>query len=125
MGFEKGHKLAKGRIKGSKNKRSLEFQEALDRHNFNPAEALFDLYTKAMVGVDHGNRNEKPLYLKIAADLAKEMASYVYPKLRSVEHIDSNDETKTNQAREMLNLDDQALAKTVRERLMIVCEQNE
>lgn len=74
-----------GRIPGSRNKRSLEFQATLEKHNFNVAEALLSLYQEAMKGLEYGNREERPIYLKIAADLAQNMASYSYPKLKAVE----------------------------------------
>ena len=38
-----------------------------------------------MKGLEYGKREERPIYLKIAADLAQNMARYSYPKLKAVE----------------------------------------
>ena len=74
-----------GRTPGTLNKRTLEFKQTLEKHNFNPAEALLELYAKAQEGMEYGNREERPIYLKIAADLVKEIAAYSYPRLKAVE----------------------------------------
>jgi hypothetical protein len=97
MPFEKGHALSQGRPKGSINKRSLEFQQVLAEKNFNVAEALVWCYQEAKEkydfyhqGVETGRfspmEDNAPKYLKIASDMAKEMASYSFPKLKAVEH---------------------------------------
>lgn len=84
--FKPGHTLSSGRPVGAVSRRRQEFNDALERHNFDPAEALLELYNTAINSHELGNREEKPVYLKIAADLAKEIAGYCYPKLKSVEH---------------------------------------
>lgn len=82
--------VGSGRAPGTPNKRTQEFQEVLAKHNFNAAEAYVELYNNAREGWQYGNREEKPIYLRIAADLLKEMASRVYPRLSSVELKQSN-----------------------------------
>lgn len=79
-----------GRAPGAINKRSVEFAETLAKHNFNAAEALLELYKKAQEGINYGNRDEIPKYLKIAADLAMDIADRVYPRLKAIEHKTSN-----------------------------------
>jgi hypothetical protein len=74
-----------GRPPGIANKRNAEFKHTLEKYNFNPAEALLELYDKANQGWEFGNREEKPIYLKIAADLARDICQYTYPKLKSLE----------------------------------------
>lgn len=96
MPFEKGHSLSKGRPKGTKNKRTVEFEEVLKRHNFCPASALIECYRKAMADYEYyaellRNNRISPMEdnshknLRIAADLAKELSSFSYPKLKSIE----------------------------------------
>lgn len=111
MPFQPGNKLAKGRPKGSLNQRSIEFAETLARHNFNPAEALMECYVEARkiydsyaliydairkaksndAGYDVPLEDKAHTYLKIAADVAKEIASYTYPKLKSIEKDKPNE----------------------------------
>lgn len=94
-----------GKPKGALNKRSKEFLEVLEKHNFCPASALIECYLEAKKTYDNyaiiyesieDARIEKGLnamptedkadkYLKIAADIAKDLSSYAYPKLKSVE----------------------------------------
>jgi hypothetical protein len=90
--FKPGHPRlpGAGRAPGTPNKRTAEFAETLAKHNFNAAEALLELYEKAKVGIEYGNRDEKPKYLKIAADLAMDIADRVYPRIKSIEHKQSN-----------------------------------
>ena len=121
MGFNKGvGKFPKGmggRPKGAKNKRTAEFKEALERRNFSPADALMDCYKKAMDDYEYyaellrANRispMEDNSYknLKIAADLAEKIASYTYPKLKSIEQVKDMD-----QDRPLKNISDEELDK--------------
>lgn len=111
MGFEPGHKLSPrtGRLPGYPNKRSAAFLAVLEKHNFCPAEALIETYREARKIYDNyaviyaaiSEAREERIretgcmptptedqawkYLKIAADAAKDLASYAYPKLKSVE----------------------------------------
>lgn len=101
MPFEKGHKLSLGRPKGTKNKRTIEFQEVMDRKNFNVAEALVYCYRQAIKKYKYYNErledgrlspmeDNAPKYLKIASDMAKDMASYSFPKLKSIDQTIAN-----------------------------------
>ena len=82
--FEKGNKYSTGKPKGAVSKQRKEFLQTMEEHGFSPAEAFLYLYSKAKEGIEHGNRQELPQYIQIAAGLVKDMASYVYPKLSSV-----------------------------------------
>jgi len=104
----------KGRPKGAKNKRTLLVQEIMEANNFDPARALIECYRNAKSTYDNYDviyagileaRDKKqdetgqymaPLddkahvYLKIAADIARELAGFVYPKLKSIEQVKSD-----------------------------------
>ena len=103
MPFLPGNKANQnGRPKGTKNKRTREFYEALERNNFDPAQALIDCYNEAKKQYARAVISEQenapsstlklesdiPKYLKIAGDLAEKIATYSYPKLKSVERTD-------------------------------------
>lgn len=88
--FKPGHKLAKGRAKGSVNPLRKELQETMAEHGFSPAEAFMYLYDKAKNGIEFGNRHELPVFLKIATDIVKELASYSYPRLAAVQVSQKN-----------------------------------
>lgn len=90
MKFEKGHKLSKGRPLGSHNKRTVAFFETIQAEGFDPAKAILELYEESKRSLEFCNREERPLYIKLALDAAKEIASYCYPKLKSVEHVKPN-----------------------------------
>lgn len=109
MAFQPGNKLAKGRPKGSRSKRTLAFIEVLEDHGFCPVTAMIECYREAKKTYDNygtiydaisrarsiNNSNtgdysapltdEAHKYLKIAGDMAKDIASYTYPKLKSIE----------------------------------------
>lgn len=109
MPFEKGHSLSKGkgRPKGSISSRSIDFAQTLERHNFNPAEALIEIYKEARktydnyatiyealenARIDEGKQispseDKADKYLKIALDAAKDLAGYAYPKLKAIEQV--------------------------------------
>lgn len=108
--FQVGHKLAKGRPKGSINKRSQNFYDVLERENFCPASALIEIYREAKKtydnyatiydaiveakdakGLDASPVEDKAdKYLKIALDAAKDLASYSFPKLKAIEQQKNN-----------------------------------
>lgn len=93
MGFQKGEG---GRPKGARNKRTKEFMDVLERRGFVPADALIDCYNHAIADYKYyselfrSNRispmeDNSHKHLKIAADIAEKVATYTYPKLKSIE----------------------------------------
>lgn len=117
MAFLPGNKSSLGRPKGALNKRSDEFRIILEKHNFCPVTAMMEVYTEAKKTYDNygtiyaaiadarQSQNDRDgsmaaptednahKYLKIAGDMAKDIAGYVYPKLKSIEH-QANDPTR-------------------------------
>jgi hypothetical protein len=87
MPFEKGHKLSigHGRPKGSVSFTTKMFQEQLVKRNYDVANALLDIYERGLETYLNGHPDDKMQGLKIAADMAKEIASYMLPKLKSIE----------------------------------------
>lgn len=95
MAYKKGQG---GRPKGARNKRTVEFEDALKQKDFSPALALIQCYNRAISDYKYYRKRVRQGFLspmednshknlKIAADLAKELASYSYPKLKSVEQV--------------------------------------
>lgn len=104
--FEPGNP---GKPKGAIHKRSKHFLEVLEKHNFCAATALIECYIEAKKTYDNygtiydaisdarTDKNHESgqfaaptednghKYLKIAADIAKDLASYSYPKLKAME----------------------------------------
>jgi hypothetical protein len=104
----------KGRPLGARNKRTVEFMAVLEARGFCPATALIDCYVEAKKTYDNYGtiydaicdariaKNDKDgsfaapatdeghKYLKIAADIAKDLAGYAYPKLKAIEQTKSN-----------------------------------
>jgi hypothetical protein len=114
LSFEKGNQYGKGRPPGSLNKRSQHFLAILEKHNFCAASALIECYSEAKKIYDsygliydaiakarEHSGNPYPLednahkYLKIAADVAKEIAGYSFPKLKAIDHNISQTENLT------------------------------
>lgn len=99
----------RGRPPGSPNRRTIEFMRVLEAEGFDPAKALIECYKEARKIYDNygtiydaicdarevandkdGSYAAPPedkadKYLKIAADIAKDLASYAYPKLKAIE----------------------------------------
>ena len=108
--FEPGHKKVGGAKVGSIQQRSKTFREVMEKHNFCAATALIEIYLEAKKTYDNyaviyeaisDARDKQGLdarpvedkqdkYLKIAGDMAKELASYAYPKLKAIEHKKEN-----------------------------------
>lgn len=94
-----------GRPKGLPNKRTLQFNEVLEKHNFCAASALIEIYQEARkiydgygkiyeairqaksdgAGYDVPLEDKADKYLKIALDSASEIASYAYAKRKAIE----------------------------------------
>lgn len=103
-----------GRPLGAINKRSKEFLEVLDKHDFCPASALIECYKNAKKTYDNygeiydaicdaradkegtlrefvsPTEDNAHKYLKIAADIAKDIAGYAYPKLKAIERTEND-----------------------------------
>lgn len=90
MAAAKGNKYSSGRPKGSLGKKTIGFQETLKAHGYNVAEALLDIYTKAIQIFNEGRDEDRLGGLKIAGDMAKEIASYTMPKPKAIEIVTSN-----------------------------------
>ena len=101
MTFVPGHKLSTGRPKGVPNKRTQEVVAILEKHKFNPIEAMIEIQKIALVrfteemqkqdsGIISPMESQAVKYLKIAADNAYDLASYAYPKLKAIEHHGNN-----------------------------------
>lgn len=100
--FQVGHTLSKGRPPGSINKRSQQFIAILEQNNFCTASAMLDLYKISMECFIEDRKKEElkqisPMesnaarYLKTCADLLQALASYSYPKLKSIDHTTKPD----------------------------------
>lgn len=74
-----------GRPKGLINKKTKAFQQTLEEHNFDVAEALLDLYGKAIEAFNSCSEKDAASYLRIASDIVGDIASYSLPKLRAIE----------------------------------------
>ena len=134
MKFEVGHKKLGGKQVGTLNKRTAEAIAILEKNNFCPISALIECYQEARKIYDNygviydaicdareeqarqkGYTNVPPedkadKYLRIAADTAKDLASYAFPKLKAVEQHKTNPtegmslEQKRDAARIMLQV---------------------
>ena len=98
MGFQPGNKIAKGRPKGSPNKRSVEVAAIMAEAGHCPTEKLIHLARVAearfeaeieMVNSGRWSPMESSAaqYLKMAIDANKELASFVNPKLKAIEQV--------------------------------------
>lgn len=87
MKFEPGHKLAKGRPLGSLNRRTSELISKLEDGGFDPASELIDCYHEARKAYGKMSFADGLGYLKIASEIAKDLAGFCYPKIKAVEQI--------------------------------------
>jgi hypothetical protein len=102
--FKPGYKPGPGRPKGSLQKRTYQFFEAIQELGFDPPTELVNIYREAKKTYDNyaviydniskaseasGNpfpvEDKADKYLKIALDAVKEIASYAYPKLKAID----------------------------------------
>lgn len=85
-----------GKKKGTKNKKTLAFEEALAKHNFNPVDAMVWIYNESKEQYQMYKENvasgrwspmedQSAKYMGICAQMAKEMGSYLYSKPKSIE----------------------------------------
>jgi len=87
-----------GRPKGSLGLRSRHAAEVMAKMNFNPIATIVEIYQIAITrfteeldmvacGKMSPMESQAAKYLKIAADMACNLCSYVYPKLKSIEQV--------------------------------------
>lgn len=115
MPFEPGHRNVGGRPKGSKNKKTIEFENTLKKYKFDIPRAMIDSFKKSeqrfeeCLNADNPDEEKAASYMGHMISLLKEMASYVYPKLKGVEvHIekasDLSDDQKIAQFKQAIAL---------------------
>jgi len=78
-----------GRPKGVKNKRTLAIQEMLARYQFDPYEAKVKLARSLGNKIQRNGfdtSGERIEYLKIYADVLRDLIQYAHPRLRVVEN---------------------------------------
>lgn len=79
-----------GRVKGSKNKRTVEFMQALERNNFDPAEALMYCFRQSRAIFEarkrKGNLAGALVAMDRMIDVSSELAQFAYPKKKAIEH---------------------------------------
>lgn len=66
-----------GRKRGTPNKKTVAVQEQMDQLEFDPIESMIKICNQAMTDKNYA----------LAGQMAKELAQYVYPKRKAVEHI--------------------------------------
>ena len=79
-----------GRKKGTPNKKTVELMQVLEKHNFDPAEALIFCYREAQKIFEFRKKRNNLAGALVALDrmetCASELSQYVYPKKKAVEH---------------------------------------
>lgn len=79
-----------GRKKGTPNKKTLEFQLLLQKHNFDPGEEFIYLYKEQMKIFEMRKQNRNfsgaLIALSDAGQSLNNICQYVYPKKKAVEH---------------------------------------
>lgn len=79
-----------GRPKGTPNKKTLEFQQVLAAHNFDPAEQLIYIFKEQMKIFELRNKSRNKAgaveALGAAEKTCNDICQYVYPKKKAIEH---------------------------------------
>ncbi len=70
-----------GRQKGTPNKKTLEVQEQINALDYDPITTMVKISQQAMADENYA----------LAGQMAKELAQYVYPKRKAIEHINKED----------------------------------
>lgn len=108
-----GHPRYGGRKAGTSNKKTQALRENIEKRLGGTIEdSMLDIYEQS---------ESKGIKLSILRDLMQ----YVYPRLKPLEILEEDDEAKTEQAKELLKLDDKQLADAMRERLKALTSENE
>ena len=66
-----------GRTKGTPNKKTQLVQQQMEDLGFDPIESMIEICNQAMTDKNYA----------LAGQMAKELAQYIYPKRKAVEHI--------------------------------------
>jgi len=66
-----------GRAKGTPNKKTQLVQQQMEDLGFDPIESMIEISKLAMADKDYS----------LAGQMAKELAQYIYPKRKAIEHI--------------------------------------
>lgn len=88
--FLPGNPGGPGRPKGSIDTRTKKLQETLAKHNFDVGETWLELLADARQGFKDADDENKASYLRIAADITGAIADRVYPRLKAIEHKQTN-----------------------------------
>jgi len=131
------------RTRGALGKRTADFLAVLEENNFCPATAMIECYEEARkiyqgysviydaiqiaksddAGYDVPLEDKAHIYLKIAADMAKELGAYAYPRRKAIDISPAQPiEEKAEQAKELLKLSDQQLLEAMKARLKQLSE---
>jgi len=70
-----------GRTKGTPNKKTQIIQQQMEDLGFDPIESMIEISRLAMANKDYS----------LAGQIAKELAQYIYPKRKAVEHVTEQD----------------------------------
>ena len=70
-----------GRSKGTPNKKTQIIQQQMEDLGFDPIESMIEISRLAMANKDYS----------LAMQVAKELAQYIYPKRKAVEHVTEQD----------------------------------
>ena len=70
-----------GRTKGTPNKKTQLIQQQMEDLGFDPIESMIEISRLAMANKDYS----------LAGQIAKELAQYIYPKRKAVEHVTEQD----------------------------------
>ena len=70
-----------GRKRGTPNKKTIAVQEQMEQLGFDPIESMIEISKQAMSDKNY----------VLAGQMAKELAQYIYPKRKAVEHTTSED----------------------------------
>lgn len=101
MGFKSGREKTGGRPAGGRNKRTEEFYFAMEKAKFNVPQAYLWAYKQAKRDyMEYGDRfdqnrispmeDNRPKLLSIMVGILKDIASYIYPKVKAIEIVNVN-----------------------------------